>query len=266
MNSTVRVRTTDRSVLPAMALFAMVVTMLVAQAVPSTAAAQIRSNAQAEQSRGLRNRPSLPAQPGPGRYISETGQAFVLDRSGQRTLMRFEQGAEVWVLRPSPAPRGDVIYRNDAGDQVLRVTPDGGMTVFTTRAPQGTPVAAAGSAPSLLPPTLTAVQLWNFIVRQSDRASRALGRLVVVDVDIEPGSEAVAADALSTAVDAIARMARSATLRREVAQVRRILVSDEGRPSVSFSQGTLRITIDADAGYAGRPSSARIVRVIAEGG
>jgi len=266
MKTTVRVRTTDRSILPAMALFAMAASLLVAALVPTAVQAQIRGNAQSEQARGLRDRPPMPAQPGPGRYVSEGGQAFVLDRSGPRTLMRFEQGEEVWVLRPNPAPRGDVIYRNDAGDQVLRVTPDGGMTVFTTRAPQGAPVAAAGSAPSLLPPTLTAIQLWNFIVRQSDRASRALGRLVVVDVDIEPGSEAVAADALSTAVDAIARMARSATLRRQVSQVRRIMVSDEGRPSVAFSQGTLRITIDADAGYAGRPSSARIVRVIAEGG
>lgn len=231
-------------------------------AVSDPAWAQRRGNAQAEQSRALGSRPSTSLPPS-GRYVSDGGQGFILDQSGPRTLMRFDQGGEVWVLRPTPAPRGDVIYRTDAGDQVLRVTPDGGMTVYTTRAPRGSPVSPAGPAEALLPPTLTAVQLWNFMVRQSERASRAAGRLVVVDVDIQPGSEAVAADALTTAVDALVRMSRS-NLRGEAAGVRRILVTDEGQPSVTYSRGTLRIVINPDAGYAGRPSSARLVSVIVD--
>ena len=203
------------------------------------------------------------AMPESGRYVSDTGQTFVLDRSGPRTLMRFERSSEVWVLRPQPAPRGDVILRNDAGDQVLRVTPDGNMTLYTTASPQGAPVSLDGSASRLLPPTLSAVQLANFIIHQSGRATQAVGRLVLVDMEIGEGSEAVAADALSTAVDAIVRMRRSAGLRADAARVRRIVVTDLGRPRVSFSRGVLTIVIDPTAGYAGRPSSARIARVIA---
>lgn len=233
----------------------------------SLAQAQVRGNAQAEQSQSLmrerifgRNLPVM------GRFVSESGQAFVLDRSGSRTLLRFERTTETWVLRPTPAPRGDIIYRNDNGDQILRVTPDGGMTLYTTTTPQGAPVSLAGEGQSLVPPALTGVQLWNYIVRQSDRASRALGRLVVVDVDIQPGSEAVAADALSTAVDAVSRMSRSGNLNRQAGLVRRIVVTDEGRSGVTFNRGVLRVGIDPQAGFAGRPSSARIVRTMAEAG
>ena len=179
--------------------------------------------------------------------------------------MRLERSTEVWVLRPTPAPRGDIIYRNDNGDQVLRVTADGGLTLYTTTAPQGSPVSQAGEAAPLASPGLTPMQMWNYIVRQSDRASRTLGRLVVVDVDIQPGSEAVAADALSTAIDAVARMARSPNLRREADKIRRIEVSDQGRVGQSsFRNGTLRIIIEPGAGVAGRPSSARIVRLVAD--
>ncbi|MBU2383571.1 MAG: DUF4908 domain-containing protein, partial [Alphaproteobacteria bacterium] len=202
------------------------------------------------------------AMPETGRYVAETGQSFVLDRSGPRTLMRFERSAEVWVLRPQPAPRGDVIMRNDAGDQVLRVTPNGAMTLYTPSAPQGVPVSAEGSAARLLPPTLTAVQLANFIIHQSGRATNAVGRLVIVDMEIGQGSEAVAADALSTAVEALVRMSRSAGLRQDAARVRRIVVTDEGRPRITFARGVLTIVIDPTAGYAGRPSSTRIARVI----
>ena len=201
-----------------------------------------------------------------GRFVSETGQAFTFDRSGPRPLLRFERSTEIWVLRPTAAPRGDVIYRNDNGDQILRVTPDGGMTLYTTAAPQGAPAALSGAADGLSAPTLSAVQLWNFIVRQSDRASRTLGRLVVVDVDIRPGSEAVAADSLSTATDAIARMVRTPDSQRKVAQLRRILVTDQGRPGAVFDRGLLRIVIDPNAGPAGRPSSARLIRLISDAG
>ena len=102
------------------------------------ASAQNRGNAQAEQSRSLLNRrPSAPALPPVGRYVADSGEGFILDRSGRHPLLRFDRRDETWVLRPSAAPRGDVIYRNDAGEQVLRGTPNGGMTVYTPRAPGG---------------------------------------------------------------------------------------------------------------------------------
>ena len=203
--------------------------------------------------------------PPTARYVSGSGQTFVLDTSGSRPLLRFERSTEIWVLRPTPAPRGDIIYRNDNGDQILRVTPDGGMTLYTTTAPQGSPVSRVGDANSLTRAALAGTQLVDYFMRQSYRASQAMGRLVLIDVDIQPGSEAVAADAVSAAADAIVRMARSSNLRSEVQRVRRVVVVDQGRPGVTLNQGTLRIVVDPRAGLAGRPSSARIVRVVGDG-
>ncbi len=200
--------------------------------------------------------------PPTARYVSSSGQGFILDTSGSRPLMRLERSTEIWVLRPTPAPRGDIIYRNDNGDQVLRVTPDGAITLYTTTAPQGSPASRVGEAPGLASAAMTGAQLVDYFMRQSYRASQAMGRLIVIDVDIQPGSEQVAADTVSAASDAIVRMARSSNLRAQVERVRRVVVSDQGRPGVSLVQGTLRIVIDADAGIAGRPSSARIVRVV----
>lgn len=261
MLNRVTVRTAYRPLSTATALVAFAATALLATALPADA--QVRANAQSDRDRTARERIFTRNLPQPGRYVSEGGPAFILDRSGTRILMRFERGTEIWSLRATPAPRGDMIYRNDAGDQVLRVTPDGAMTLFTTSTPRGAPVSRAGDGPSLAAPTLSPVQLWNYIVRQSGRASAALGRLVQVDVDIEPGSEAVTADALNTAVDAIIRMARSSNLRDEAHRVRRIVITDRGRAGASFHEGTLRIVIDSEAGLAGRPSSARIVSVVA---
>ncbi|MFN5619618.1 MAG: DUF4908 domain-containing protein, partial [Brevundimonas sp.] len=117
-----------------------------------------------------------------GRYVSEQGVGFVLDRSaGRRPLLRFDGRPETWALRPSPAPRGDIIYRTDAGDEVLRITPDGGITLYTVQNPRGTPVSAVGPAEALEPDPITPVELSRALIRQSGLATRALGRTVLLE-------------------------------------------------------------------------------------
>ena len=60
-------------------------------------------------------------------------------------------------------------------------------------------------------------------------------------------------------------MARSSNLRAETNKVRRIVVTDQGGASqATLSRGTLRIAVNPRAGVAGRPSSARIVRLVAD--
>jgi len=54
-------------------------------------------------------------------------------------------------------------------------------------------------------------------------------------------------------------------LRSEANRIRRIEIVDQGRTTqTAFSRGTLRIVIEPRAGVAGRPSSARIVRLVAD--
>jgi hypothetical protein len=236
---------------------------------PARADDQARSNAQAEQSRAL-GRPVPRGLPPSGRYMSESGETFIFDATNPRPLFRFERRAETWVLRTTPAPRGDIIYRNDAGAQILRVTPQGGVTLYTTRAPNGSPASLAGPAAPLSLPAITPSQLVIYSIQQSGRMSAALGHLVVVNVELEPPQpgrprlEPVVAETIGVVTEAVLRMARSATVRGQVAQVRRIQIEESNRAAASFSNGTLTIEIVGDQGLAGRPSSARIIRAVSD--
>ncbi|HVK81172.1 MAG TPA: DUF4908 domain-containing protein, partial [Verrucomicrobiae bacterium] len=81
------------------------------------------------------------ASSGATRYSTPDGAVrFVLDRSGGRAaLVRFEGDPEVHVLRPAMAAGGGEIYRTDDGDVMLRVTPHGGITVYTRTMRPGAP-------------------------------------------------------------------------------------------------------------------------------
>ncbi len=220
--------------------------------------AQVRSNAQAEQSRSLAGANPPRSQPPTGRYVSETGENFIFDRSGSRPLFRFERRQETWVLRPTPAPRGDIIYRNDEGTQVLRVSPEGGMTLYTVRAPNGTPASMVGPATSLALPVLGPEKLFQLMAVRSGLITRALGRTVEINLSGDQ-SEALCVEALIISTDAVLRMARSATLRDRLTRLRSITIVEGGRMSATFNRGELRVVVNPAQGISGRPSSSRII-------
>lgn len=226
---------------------------------PSSARAQQESNVHAQQGRSLHDRFFSRNLPAVGRYVAENGQGFVLDRSGSTSLLRFDRSVETWALRSSAAPRGDVLYRNDAGQLVLRVTPDGGMTLYSPRAPQGSPVSMVGPGESLEPPVLGPMQLFSLMQRRSGMLSEALGRLVQINLP-DVNSEALSVDALIVTTDAVMRMARSVTARGRLDRLRSITIVEGGRAGVVYTRGELRVTIDPSRGAAGRPSSARIIQ------
>lgn len=261
MELTARVKSAGRPVPAAMAI-ALAATAASLISLPVEAQAQTRGNAQAEQSETLRNRGAPNSTlPPTGRYVADSGEAFILDRSGQRPLLRFERREETWVLRPTAAPRGDVIYRNDAGDQILRVTPGGGMTVYTSRAPGGSPASLAGPGQSLAPPTLGPFLLFQLMERRSVLITQALGRLVVINLDGER-SEALSVEALVVTTDAVIRIARSPTARHHLSELRSISITEGPRTSVTYARGQLVVVVNPDEGLAGRPSSARVIRTL----
>lgn len=227
----------------------------------SHAQAQDRGNAQAEQSQTLRSRGTQPsALPPTGRYVADSGEAFILDRSGQRPLLRFDRRDETWVLRPTAAPRGDVIYRNDAGDQLLRMTPGGGMTVYTQRAPGGSPASFSGPGESLTPPTLGPAQLFQLMARRSALLSQAMGRLIEINLDTGEQAESLSVEALILSTDAVLRIARSPTARSSLDRLRSITIIEGERASVTYARGDLQIVVAPTQGVAGRPSSARVIQ------
>ncbi len=262
MSSRVKVETARSPIPAAMAVAVVAVSTLLAA---SGVQAQVRGNAQAEQSRALGVRPSMSGAPPSGRYVSESGETFIFDGTGARPLFRFALRTETWVLRPSPAPRGDVIYRNDAGAQILRVTPSGGVTLYTQRAPNGSPASLAGGAPALTLPPLGPIRLFSLMNQRGSLVSQALGRLVVINLTGEQ-SEALMVDALMVTTEAVIRMARSPNLRGELGTLQSITLVEGSRSSVTYRRGDLLVVVNPAQELQGRPSSSSIIRAVSNGG
>ena len=194
------------------------------------------------------------------RYISENGDAFVLDRSQGRVLLKFDNSPEVWALQASPAPRGDVIYKNDLGEPVLRATRLGGVTIFTDQRPGGSAAALAGGGAPLKLQPLGPQALLERLAQSSARASRAARQLISFDADASPTSSALIADAATVASEAVVRMTRRPDGHVLLARIKQVRLGEGRRPGVQLSKaGALQITVAPTQGLAGRPSSERIV-------
>ncbi|MBA4794309.1 DUF4908 domain-containing protein [Phenylobacterium sp.] len=194
-----------------------------------------------------------------GRYVVEDGRAFVLDRSTPRPLMKFENSAEVWVLQAQPAPRGDIIYKNDLGEPVLRATRLGGLTVFTQERPSGAPAALVGDSNPLRLPVLGPEALLQKLAQASARASRAARRLIPFEADASPQTAPLVADAAMVAAEAVVRMSANAEGRAALTKVSKVTLVEGKRPGASLRAGVILITITPEDGLAGRPSSQKIV-------
>lgn len=198
------------------------------------------------------------------RYVAEDGRMFVLDRTQGRPLLKFEDSPEVWALQPMPAPRGDVIYKNDLGEPVLRATRLGGLTVFTDARPQGTAAALAGDGPPLRLAPIGPQALLERLAQASLRASRAARRTILFEAEATPASSALIADAATVTSVAVVRMSRRNDGRAVLAQFRKVLLVEGRRPAAEIEDEVLTITVAPAQGLAGRPSSERIVKVAAE--
>lgn len=243
-----------------MAFAAIVVPVLVCAIFSACpAAAQARANVQAEQNRDILRFSRV--QPETGRYQSESGERFIFDRSGPRPLFRFESRNEVWALRANAAPRGDIVYRNDAGAQILRVTPDGGVTLYSVRAPNGSPSSRIGVASNLSSPLLGPVELARLMLQRGALLSRTLGRAIVVALDGEE-DEALCIDALMVSTDAVLRMAGSPSTRSQLNRLHTVTITEGRTASVVYVNGDLRVTVQPNQGVTGRPSSTRIIQAV----
>lgn len=201
-----------------------------------------------------------------GRFISDDGKRFVFDRTnGQHALMRFERSQEIWVLTPSRGVRGDVIYKNDIGQPVLRFSRWGGATLFTRERPEGVAVAFEADAPAFQPPRIGPEAAYEALVRASARASRAASRLIPFDGETVAGSDYLIADAALVTAEAIVRLSASAEGRAALGRVRAVRLREGPRSEVSLdARGQLNVTVATAQGLAGRPSSGRIAAAIVD--
>lgn len=221
---------------------------------------------------GHKGSDSRQAPPPVARYVSETGDVFVLDRGARLPLMKFENSAEVWVLFAQPAPRGDTIYRNELGEPVLRASKLGGMTLFTSERPDGDAAALTGRASSIQPPPFMSVNaVFQRLLQASVRASRAAQHGVSFEAiddptgasdDVTPATSVLVADTATVTAEALERMARNGD-RALLSRVVRVLLVRGPKPGASLKGGDLTVTYTPDRGLAGRPSSKRIIKVVA---
>lgn len=205
-----------------------------------------------------------PSGPPVARYVVEGSVSFVLDRSTPLPLIRFEGSNEIWVLYPQPASRGDILYKNEVGEPVLRASGLGGLTVFTASQPQGAEAAVTAREASLrLPPIANKFLINMHLTAAMDRALRAVGQ--GLDFEAPAFDERDASfiiDATNIMAEAFENLAKSEKTRTALRRVKVVKLFAGEASSVRFDGSQLTITVAPRKNFAGRPSSAAIARAI----
>lgn len=195
---------------------------------------------------------------GSRRYATPDGAVrFVFDRTGARAaLLRFEGDDEVHVLLPEMGARGDEIYRNEDGSIMLRVTAQGGVTVYTRQIRTGAPVSDMASAPPITPQAVAQAQLQERVRLLQIRAARAVGEPVQFVVPAQ-----MSAPVAGLVVDAAERVAEGLQ-QAPITNVRRVIITLGRQPAAALRGDTLLVQVAPEMGYAGRPSSNAIRNVV----
>jgi len=194
------------------------------------------------------------------RYVTEDGDVFTLDRTQAKPLLKFDGTFEVWALQAQPAPRGDTIYKNDLGEPMLRATRLGGITVFTDQRPGGAAAALMGAGAPLRMAVLGPQALFDRLAQASYRTNRAARRTITFDVEATPASSALIADAAMVTSDAVVRISKRPDARRLLDKITKVRLVEGRKSSVQLTDGVLIVTVAPPEGFAGRPSSDRIVQ------
>lgn len=196
------------------------------------------------------------------RFVSEEGRVFILDRTQPTPMLKFEDSPEVWVLLASPAPRGDVIYRDELGEPVLRATRLGGLTLFSDQRPNGEAVSLAGSGFPLRLAPLAPAALGERLLQASYRSGRVARRTIVFEARrVTPAGSALVGDAAIVTSLAFLQMSERRGRGGGMGQFSIVRFEEGKKPSVTLKDGVLRIVVAPAQGLAGRPSSKRIIQV-----
>lgn len=220
---------------------------------PGLAQAQPQTAAPAPPVQGLYS-----ASSGATRYSTPDGAVrFVFDRSGGRAaLVRFEGDPEVHVLRPVMAAGGGEIYRTEDGGVMLRVTPNGGVTVYTRAQRTGAPASEEARVEALAPAAIAFAEMQERFRQLQARARRGMGQSVTFAVPAQ-----MSAPAAGVVVDAAERAAEGLSA-APMTSVRRVVIIFGPSPAVVQRGDQLIIQVAPQMGYAGRPSSNTIRNVV----
>jgi hypothetical protein len=200
------------------------------------------------------------APPPVARFVIDDGGEFILDQEGREALIRFNDSPEVWALSRSRGPRGDIIYKNDISEPMLRATKLGGMTVFTSKRPGGAAAALVGPATPVRLAPLGPALLFQRLYQDSVRSSRAAQHQIEFDApEADPGSDGLIADAAAAVVEAMINLSGRPGGRAILARLGSIAIQPADQATVMLRGRVVTITVNPALGFAGRPSSDRIL-------
>lgn len=201
--------------------------------------------------------------PNIARFVMDEGGGFVLDRSHHPAMLKFDDAPEVWALTSSRGPRGDVLFKDDVGDVLLRATKFGGVTVFTARRPAGAAASLVGSTSPLRLIQMGPGGLYQHMVQASVRCSRATRHLVGFEApDADARSAPLIADTASLAADTLSILWGRPADRARVSRVGKVIIARSGKLNAYVTRGALVLWVNPGAGLAGHPSSARIAKAV----
>jgi hypothetical protein len=207
----------------------------------------------------------LHAVPQVARFSIDEGGEFVLDRSHHPSLLKFDDDPEVWVVSPSRGPRGDILFKDDIGDILLRVTKLGGVTAFTSHRPMGAAATLDGTASPLRLSPVGPTALFQRLYLASVRCGHIARHQVGFDApDSDAKSAPLIADAALSVIDAFVGLAGNSEGRLAIGRVAKVLLIVGPTPSAWMRHSVLIVAVTPNDGLSGHPSSARIAQVIEE--
>jgi hypothetical protein len=142
---------------------------------------------------------------------------------------------------------------------MLRSTRVGGVTLFTDARPDGLAASLSGTGAPLRLVPLGPQALAERLLQASSRASRSARRTIRFEAEASPVSSALVGDAAMVSAEALARFARR---NGGAVQLAKVTLVEGKKPAVALRRDMMIITVVSADGFAGRPSSARVLEAL----
>lgn len=201
--------------------------------------------------------PGLYVTSGATRYSTPGGAVrFVFDRTGRVALLQFEGDPEVHVLRAAQAAGGGIIYSTENRNIMLRVTPQGAITLYTRNLQTGAAASADGEADRLTPEAIAFAEMQARFRALQEQSRQRVGQTITFSVpaNLPPQAAGVVLDAAERAAEGLALA--------PMTSVRRVIITIGRTPAVALRGDQLFIQVAPQYGYAGRPSSMTIRNIV----
>ncbi|MAK61757.1 MAG: hypothetical protein CMK09_12320 [Ponticaulis sp.] len=191
-------------------------------------------------------------------FESLDGRGFSLKRSGNEMLFKFVDEQEVWALDSVPGPRGDEFLKNDIGRIFVRLTDLGGVILYDAENPQGRPVDPVQDPMPIGAPKVEDDLEQNLSIYLTVRLK---SQTKVRFGDHADEERRWIQDAARTAAEGLVRSETEAR-----ALVSSVHVRTGPVPELELEKsGLLTVYVAPDIGYAGRPSTDRVVLFLKNG-